>query len=73
MAYFNQMKRQKDYWNYSNKDLDDALGKFMFPDRNQQGQHYKVNSLKYIRHSLKKKLQKKNKIDTVTHPNFTDM
>ena len=48
------------------KDLDDTLGKFWFAVRNQKGQHYKVTSLKHI-HSLKRFLQKKNKIDILTH------
>ena len=63
---------KEDYWNYTNKDLNEVLGKFWFAAHNQKGDHYKVTSLKHIRYALKRILQRKNKIDILTHPNFSE-
>lgn len=61
-----------EYWNYSTEDLNNILSKFWFEIRNQEGEMYRVSTLKHYRYSLNRCLQRRGlETDLVHSPCYT--
>ena len=73
-AYLEQIGKNVNYLDYSKEELNHTLGKFWFAARPKKegSEHYTVSSLKHIRYALKRIIFKKNKIDIITNPFFSE-
>ena len=68
------IKMNEKYWEYSNQESDNILGKFWFaaaPQKKEKGEHYSLATLRHIWYALKRLLYKNGKkVDILTHPDF---